>query len=375
MLNLLDDHEKTYTPRGRNLRIPLSGFTARGPKPEPGNAASSVRIVDVGAHHAGVIHKDGSVYTWGEGSFGRLGLGEGDRSTARKSAEHPTRIVALGKLKARRMSCGFSHSAVVSMNGQVLVWGSAVSGKLGIGDLAKKYECFCPMPHPVDLKIEVAEVSCGSAHTGVVTIDGRVFTWGCGDAGRLGLGIPLKDVYKPRQVELPHEDLKIVQISCGSSHTALLSSIKTQYQGSGVNRVERLSGGEVYMCGAATILPKMTPKMERINMTRESRSVIVSSISVGTMHAGFLSTEGELFTFGSNTGGCTGHATLITQVPSPRLVCVCVCVSLSLSLSLTHTHTQSIPRYEHCTSHLTTWREEKQRDKARRTQNEHPQLQ
>ena len=45
-----------------------------------------------------------------------------------------------------------------------------------------------------------------------------------------------------------------------------------------------------------------------------------------------------------------------------------------ISITYTHTHTQSTPRYEHCTSHLTTWREEKQRDKARRTQNEHPQL-
>jgi len=68
VLSLLDSHEKTYTPRGRNLRITLSGFTARGPKPEPGNAASSVRLVDVGAHHAGVIHKDGSVYVYDDGA-------------------------------------------------------------------------------------------------------------------------------------------------------------------------------------------------------------------------------------------------------------------------------------------------------------------
>jgi hypothetical protein len=31
-------------------------------------------------------------------------------------------------------------------------------------------------------------VSCGAAHTGVITDFGEVYVWGCGDGGRLGLG-------------------------------------------------------------------------------------------------------------------------------------------------------------------------------------------
>ena len=34
----------------------------------------------------------------------------------------------------------------------------------------------------------VAQVSCGAAHTACCTGDGRCYSWGCGDAFRLGQG-------------------------------------------------------------------------------------------------------------------------------------------------------------------------------------------
>ena len=42
---------------------------------------------------------------------------------------------------------------------------------------------------------------CGAAHTGVVTDDGEVYVWGCGDGGRLGLGASqMSSVLRPRRV-------------------------------------------------------------------------------------------------------------------------------------------------------------------------------
>lgn len=320
---LATNGEKTFTPRGTNIQIPLGGFTSRGPAPQAVSAASAVSLVSVSAHHAAAVHTDGSVYTWGEGAFGRLGQGiESNRASHRTSASHPVKIASLGNLKARRLSCGFSHSAIISENGQVLVWGSAVSGKLGLGTVTEEYECFCPTPHPVRFgpqRIEITEISCGDAHTGAVTAEGTVFIWGCADAGRLGMGLPLRDIHTPKLIE-SLETSRIVKISCGAAHTALVTAVKTQYHGEGVNRVERYSGGNVFVCGAASVLRELTPQFVRLDMRRGQKAKIVCGISCGTMHIGLRTMEGELYTFGSNKSGCTGHPIVIPFVPVPRLV-------------------------------------------------------
>ena len=58
-----------------------------------------------------------------------------------------------------------------------------------------------PIPVQVGDYVRVRSVSCGAAHTGVVTDDGEVYVWGCGDGGRLGLGASqMSSVLRPRRV-------------------------------------------------------------------------------------------------------------------------------------------------------------------------------
>ena len=46
-----------------------------------------------------------------------------------------------------QVSAGHSHSAAVTDTGGLYVWGSGVSGKLGLGPITEEFECFAPVPY------------------------------------------------------------------------------------------------------------------------------------------------------------------------------------------------------------------------------------
>ncbi len=79
-------------------------------------------------------------------------------------------------------------------------WGSAASGKLGLGEITDKFECFVPTPTRLHIPggRRIRFVACGNAHTAAVSESGELLVWGCGDGGRLGLGAEhLTDQLKP----------------------------------------------------------------------------------------------------------------------------------------------------------------------------------
>ena len=86
----------------------------------------------------------------------------------------------------KHVSCGAYHTAVVSDDGRIFVWGSGGLGQLGLGNNEGK-----PVPAEVggvlsDKRLterRVVDLSCGAYHTAACTEDGRIFTWGLG--GRL----------------------------------------------------------------------------------------------------------------------------------------------------------------------------------------------
>lgn len=76
-------------------------------------------------------------------------------------------------------------------------------------------------PPPVD---PVVQLSCGAAHTLVVTRSGRLYSFGY-DEGEGRLGILEKWQEGPRRVHFANRpDLKIVQAAAGHKHSAVLDS-------------------------------------------------------------------------------------------------------------------------------------------------------
>ena len=65
-------------------------------------------------------------------------------------------------------------------------------------------------------------VHSGGKHAMALTVDGRVFSWGEGDDGKLGHCSKLS-LDKPRMIEALRNK-RIRDIGCGSSHSAAISS-------------------------------------------------------------------------------------------------------------------------------------------------------
>jgi len=145
-----------------------------------------VTAMSAGSYHTLVLTVGGGVFAFGANDSGCLGLGdEADRWK-------PTRVnlPLAGEegmcIRAVQLSCGAAHSLVlVSKQGslQVRAAGCNKWGQLGLGDGTPRSRFMPTLSVP-----RVAAVQAGAEHSAAITEDGHLFMWGRGDSGQLGLG-------------------------------------------------------------------------------------------------------------------------------------------------------------------------------------------
>lgn len=118
------------------------------------------------------------------------------------------------------ISChsGYRHSAAVTEDGSLYTWGEGDHGRLGHGDSNGRQ-----VPTLVRDLSDVGSVACGSAHTLVVSKDGKmVWSFGLGDGGRLGHG-EIAKVYRPQIIEAL-QGIVIQKVCAGAVFSLALTS-------------------------------------------------------------------------------------------------------------------------------------------------------
>merc|ERR1739848_975246 len=129
-----------------------------------------------------------------------------------------------GELAGRcvvQVSASQAHTACITNDGKVYSWGSGKFGKLGLGD-----EDMRTLPTVVSGELAgrcVVQVSAGEFHTACVTDEGLVYSWGGNQYGKLGLGDEDMRML-PTVVGGELAGRCVVQVSASQAHTACITN-------------------------------------------------------------------------------------------------------------------------------------------------------
>lgn len=150
-------------------------------------------VVAAGAWHAAVVGNDGRVCTWGWGRYGCLGHGNED-------CEHIPKVVeALSGVKAVHVATGDYTTFVVSDNGDVYSFGCGESSSLGHNTGADgqgnrhtnvlKPELVTSLQQVKERVVQISLTNSifWNAHTFALTETGKLYAFGAGDKGQLGV--------------------------------------------------------------------------------------------------------------------------------------------------------------------------------------------
>ena len=299
-------------------------------------AAQPVRIgslalitkLAAGAFHVVAMTESGKVYTWGADDLGQLGRGwmpgmlQSIKSDSfKKSKSLPARVVNNGfrGVVTVDIASGEFHTLALTSSGDIWAWGSNIEGQLGLkpceiskygNGLGECRESAPEMPYTdspqivaVGANVTFSAIAAGARYSMALTAadetgagGGRVFVWGYGEHGQLGLVLDGRNVERalvPQPLTTLGDEV-IVFIAAGESHVAAIASTGELYTW-GSNTFGQLGHGDRVDRGKPT----------KVQILSDA-NIKIHSVSCGRSHTVAVSDYGEVFTWGSNEYGQLG---------------------------------------------------------------------
>ena len=310
-------------------------------------------LASCGNEHSLILSKDHIVYSFGSNEDGVLGINSNLKEE--NKLNYKFNKIDFGEYtnKIIDISCGTVHNLALTYDGKVFSWGSSQGGQLGLPlEILEKqpkfknnYYVSTPVNVPIYNKnnktkndgeineINIIKISCGEAHSIALSNDGKVYSWGFGSNGQLGLGFcedsfepgeGLKNSmrYTPQKIEEINDEI-ICKVKCGKTFSMFINN-KGELFACGVNDLNQLGIQEIpskdhlfnkseEMCSDFVYPTKvdcfLNMKVENISCGEGHCLAVIKDI---------LSNTQAIWSWGNNKFGQLGQGTIIKKsLPRP----------------------------------------------------------
>ena len=279
----------------------------------------------MGANHAIAITPHGTLVGVGSNLNGRIG-----RPASTTNSRTPVEILNFPPPYAAPFSivsvgAGEAHSLALDNEGRVWAWGSNAQCQLGypFGTAAgQKKESDSPVPVSFG-GAAIVEISTFGTHNLALDSVGRIWAWGDNAYGQCGVSQTTAGVIAtPSVVNLGRTAIPTVStISAGTNHSVALTSAGVLAWGHGINgKLGQTLAAGVNVPSSTKPIPLVVPFTAGQQITK---------VSAGENHNLAITSDGQLWTWGTNADGQLGLGTVTTSATPVRITGIPAVISAS----------------------------------------------
>lgn len=257
-----------------------AGNTTQRNAPTSSGSTQYSDVASGASHSVAIVRDTGAVVAWGKNQYGQVGNGSTNNSTG------PTAVKGLPASKIVDVVAGGAFSAALDIDGNVWTWGRNDLGQLGIGNATDATSAVRVL---IDAKI--VTIAAGDAHMLAVDDAGNTWAWGANANGQLGTGTSSDKLPLPVKITTP---APLVEVAANATASFGVTA---------AGKLVSWGGATDADSGHGTAATKKPAEIA------SAASTSFRDVNAAADQAFAIDVDGNLWGWGTNTGGELGRAT------------------------------------------------------------------
>jgi len=252
-------------------------------------SVSPVVQVIAGNNHSIAIRQDGTIWGWGVGSNGTIGMA---RPQVYPNQGAPSAMVDPGDLPFKDVTAAaaaFSHSLMLRANGTVWGTGTNSAGELGLNLNAEQYSFAMTLTEPGVPFINVKTIGAGGGTSYAITNDGSAWAWGNNTYRQIGDGTATQRLVPTRVTDAQGNPFRnVIAVAASLIHAVWLKDDGTVWA------VGANTNGTI---GDGTNTDRANPV--RVETSAGVPLSGITAIAAGVSHTVALKSDGTAYVWGT----------------------------------------------------------------------------